>query len=84
MKLHYWTPDTGQAEVDFVIQAGGQIAPLEAKAEISVKAKSLKVFSSQYKTQLIFRTSLLPYFKGKSVTDIPLYAVSKVPEIMRG
>ena len=83
VKLHYWAPDTGQAEVDFVIQAGGQIAPLEAKAEISVKAKSLKVFSSQYKTPLIFRTSLLPYFKGKNVTDIPLYAVSKVPEIMR-
>lgn len=83
VKLHYWAPDTGQAEVDFVIQAGGQIAPLEAKAEISVKAKSLKVFSSRYRTPRIFRTSLLPYFEGENVTDIPLYAVSKIPDIMR-
>lgn len=83
VKIHYWAPDTGQAEVDFILQSGGQIAPLEAKAEISVKAKSLKVFSGQYKTRLIFRTSLRPYFKGENVTDIPLYAVSKVIEIMR-
>ncbi len=83
VKIHYWAPDTGQAEVDFILQSGGQVAPLEAKAEISVKAKSLKVFSSQYKTLLIFRTSLRPYFKGENVTDIPLYAVSKVIEIMK-
>ncbi len=83
VRVHYWAPDTGQAKVDFVIQTGGQIAPLEAKAEISTKAKSLKVFSAQYKTALIFRTSLLPYFKGDNVTDIPLYAVSKVIDIMR-
>lgn len=84
VRIHYWSPDTGQAEVDFIIQAGGQIAPLEAKAEISVKAKSLKVFSSQYKTNLIFRTSLRPYFNGEHVTDIPLYAISKVIDVMRG
>lgn len=82
VNLHYWTPDSGQSEVDFVIQHCGKIAPLEAKAEVSVKAKSLKVFTGRYKTSFVFRTSLLPYFKGDNVTDIPLFAVSKVLEIM--
>ena len=83
LSIHYWTPDTGQSEVDFVIQSCGKVAPLEAKAEISVKAKSLKVFTGRYKTDFIFRTSLRPYFKGDNVTDVPLFAVSKVVDIMR-
>lgn len=83
VKIHYWSPDTGIAEVDFILQAYGQIAPLEAKAEISVKAKSLKVFSGKYNTCHIFRTSLLPYHKGEIVTDIPLFAVSAILKTMK-
>lgn len=83
LSIHYWTPDAGQSEVDFVIQSCGKVAPLEAKAEISVKAKSLKVFTGRYKTDFIFRTSLRPYFRGDNLTDVPLFAVSKVIDIMR-
>ena len=83
VELHYWAPDSGQAEVDFVIQSCGKIAPLAAKAEVAVKAKSLKVFTGRYKTPFVFRTSLLPYFKGDNVTDVPLFAVSKVLDMMR-
>lgn len=83
LSIHYWTPDVGQSEVDFVIQSCGKVAPLEAKAEISVKAKSLKVFTGRYQTDFIFRTSLRPYFRGDNLTDVPLFAVSKVIDIMR-
>lgn len=82
LNIHYWSPDVGEAELDFVIETGGYVAPLEAKAEQNLKAKSLKVFSKKYKSPFIFRTSLSPYFKGDHVTDIPLFAVTKTVEMM--
>ncbi|WP_320128554.1 ATP-binding protein [uncultured Sphaerochaeta sp.] len=41
--------DRGSAEVDFVIDSGSQIIPLEVKAETNLKAKSLKVYVEKYK-----------------------------------
>ena len=35
----------GRAELGFVVQADGQAAPVEAKAEKNLKAESFKVFS---------------------------------------
>ena len=83
IELHYWSPDTGHSELDFVIQVGNDVAPLEAKAERNLKAKSLKSFSERYNTKLRFRTSMSPFVASDYVIDIPLYAVAKVPEIMR-
>lgn len=82
LKVHYWAPDVGEAELDFVIETGGYVAPLEAKAEQNLKAKSLKSFSQKYKTPYIFRTSISPYFKGDNVTDIPLFAVTKTVSLL--
>ena len=83
IELHYWSPDTGHSELDFVIQAGSVVAPLEAKAERNLKAKSLKAFSERYGAKLRFRTSMSPFVATDYVIDIPLYAVAKVPEIMK-
>ena len=82
LNIHYWSPDVGEAELDFVVETNGYFAPLEAKAEQNLKAKSLKVFTKNYKSPFIFRTSLSPYFKGDNVTDIPLFAVTKAVEMM--
>ena len=81
IELHYWDPDTGHAELDFVLQADGRIIPLEVKAEQNLKAKSLKSFADKYHPERLFRTSLSPYFKGENVTDVPLYAVSRIPSL---
>jgi len=81
IRIHYWSPDTGMAEVDFVIQLNGKVIPLEAKAERNLKAKSLKTFSQKYQPEVILRTSLEPYFKGDHVTDIPLYALSCIKDV---
>ena len=43
-EIHYWSPDTGIAEVDFVLQSSGQIIPIEVKAEQNLRAKSLVEF----------------------------------------
>jgi predicted AAA+ superfamily ATPase len=82
MSVHYWSPDTGIAELDFVLEYNAIIAPLEAKAQLNLKAKSLKSFCHRYKTSYVFRTSLSPYRKNERITDIPLYAVSNILKIM--
>ena len=81
-RLFYWDPDTGHAQVDFVLQVRDEIIPLEVKAEQNLKAKSLKVFSDRYHPRYMFRASLEKFFSGDNVTDIPLYAVSKIVEMI--
>lgn len=73
--IHYWTPDTGMAEVDFVIQLAGKIIPIEVKAEENLKAKSLKSYCDKYKPQEAIRTSMSNYRREENFTNLPLYAI---------
>ncbi len=82
IQIHYWTPDTGIAEVDFVVQFKGVIIPVEVKAEINLRAKSLVSFIRQYNTPLVIRTSLSNFAKGRTITDLPLYAIGLLPKIV--
>ena len=69
---HYWT-SSGKAEVDFVFSDGLNVYPVEAKADVNVKAKSLKVYDELYHPKKIFIASLRPYSKNGHRTFIPLY-----------
>jgi predicted AAA+ superfamily ATPase len=70
----YWTSDSGNAEVEFVIQGEKEVFPIEAKAGINTKAKSLRVYRELFNPPYAIRTSLQPYHDGENVKDIPLYA----------
>ena len=70
-----WTSDSGNAEVEFVIQGDDATYPIEAKAGINTKAKSLKTYRELFKPPFAIRTSLQPYRDGTDVKDIPLYAL---------
>ena len=70
----YWTSDSGNAEVEFVAQGEKDVFPIEAKAGINTKAKSLKVYRELFQPPCAIRTSLQPYHDGNDVKDIPLYA----------
>ena len=56
--LYYWSAEHSTAEVDFLIQCNGVIAPVEVKAEENLQAKSLKVFSEKFKPVVSVRTSM--------------------------
>lgn len=74
VEIHYWTPDVGIAELDFVVQSGQEIIPVEVKAEQHLRAKSIGVYVKHNKQSRVIRTSLSPHHKGDLVEDIPLYA----------
>lgn len=83
IKIHYWTPDEGIAEVDFVVQLNGSIVPIEVKAEVNLKAKSLAQFIKRYNTPNVIRTSLEKYFKGEKITNVPLFAIHLLPNMQK-
>ena len=70
----YWSSDSGNAEVEFVVQGEKDVFPVEAKAGINTKAKSLKVYRGLFNPPYAIRTSLQPHHEGENVKDIPLYA----------
>lgn len=70
----YWTSDSGNAEVEFIVQGEKSIFPIEVKAGINTKAKSLKTYAGLFHPPYAIRTSLQPHHNGESVKDVPLYA----------
>lgn len=76
--LYYWT-SAGKAEVDFVFALNDGVCPLEAKAGLNLKSKSLKVYNEKYKPVFLFRTSLQNLQKTGNICNYPLYAISLFP-----
>ncbi len=73
--IYYYTNDRGSCEIDFVLDAGGQSVPVEVKAEVNLKAKSLKTYREKFDPELSIRTSMADYREGDGLVDLPLYAV---------
>lgn len=79
---HYWTSG-GKAELDFVFSDGLNVYPLEAKSDINVKAKSLKVYDENYSPKQLFISSLRPHQRKDRLTYIPLYMLFALPLCIR-
>ncbi|MEG2380297.1 MAG: ATP-binding protein [Oscillospiraceae bacterium] len=78
----YWTKTP--YEVDFVIQKENDIIPLEAKAGVNVKAKSIKFYQSEYAndTPIIVRLSLKNLSLDGNILNIPLFLIDKIDKII--
>jgi len=72
---YYWTAGRGTAEVDFVIDTGNAIIPIEVKAEVNLQAKSLKTYREKFNPALSIRTSMADYKKEDWLMNLPLWAV---------
>lgn len=74
---YYWTNDRGNAEIDFLIDTGNEVVPIEVKAETNLKAKSLKTFCEKYNPKMAIRTSMTDYKQENWLLNLPLWAVEK-------
>lgn len=74
---YYWTSGNS-AEVDFVIQCGTQIVPIEVKSERNVKAKSLAEYRKKYEPVYAVKTSMRSETNGIGVLNIPLYLIGRL------
>lgn len=78
LNIYYWTAERGTAEVDFVVDNGSDVIPVEVKAEINLQAKSLKVYREKFQPKLSIRTSMADYKKEDWLLNLPLWAVESM------
>ena len=78
LELCYYTNDRGSCEVNFVVDTGGRVMPLEVKAETNLRAKSLKTYREKFSPELAIRTSMADYRKEDGLVNLPLYAIGQI------
>ncbi|HEX3029306.1 MAG TPA: ATP-binding protein [Clostridia bacterium] len=78
INTYYWTNDRNSAEVDFLIDNGEDVIPLEVKAEVNLQAKSLKTFREKFNPKISLRTSMADYKKEDWLINFPLYAIGTI------
>lgn len=79
--LYYYTNDRNSCEVDFVVDTGKDVIPVEVKAEVNLKAKSLKMYRERFSPNMSIRTSLADYKKEDWLINLPLYAIEEISKV---
>ncbi len=80
--LYYWKNVGRAAEIDFLMQYGSAVLPIEVKSGINIRSKSLAFYTSKYKPNLSIRTSLRNLKFDGNVLNVPLYAIQSLPNIL--
>jgi len=81
LNVYYYTNDRGSCEIDFVIDTGEKIIPVEVKAEVNLKAKSLKTYREKFLPEVSVRTSMSDFQKEDWLVNLPLYATEQIINI---
>ena len=71
--LFYYSRDTSNLEIDFIIQQETQIVPIEVKAEENLQSKSLKTVLQNNTEMHGVRFSMSGYREQERMTNVPLY-----------
>ncbi len=81
LNVYYYTNDRGSCEIDFVVDTGKRIVPVEVKAEVNLRAKSLKTYREKFAPEMSVRTSMADYKKEEGLVNLPLYAINQIARI---
>ena len=81
LDIYYYTNDRGSCEIDFVVDTGEKIVPVEVKAEVNLRAKSLKSYQEKFSPEISVRTSMADYKKEEWLVNLPLYAIDQITQI---
>ena len=71
-------------EIDFVLQCGMEIIPVETKGGEDKSAPTFKKYVADNHPQYAVRFSKMGYRKDGNITNIPLYLVGKTKELLEG
>jgi predicted AAA+ superfamily ATPase len=79
-QLYYWQREQrgSQAEVDYIVQSGTNVIPIEVKAGTRGAMQSLHLFMEEKKSIKGIRTSLENFGKIGNIEIYPLYAISTI------
>ncbi|MBI1862420.1 MAG: ATP-binding protein [Deltaproteobacteria bacterium] len=79
-RLYYWRSEN-IAEVDFIHSEKQRILPLEVKAGINARAKSLRYFGNRYSISPLYRTNLMNFNFSAGMANVPLYAIHRLQDL---
>lgn len=70
------------SEIDFVLQNGSDIIPVEVKGGEDKSAPSFKRYIAEYLPEYALRFSRRGYRKDGAITNLPLYLAAKTKELL--
>lgn len=70
------------SEVDFVLQYGTEIIPVEAKGGEYKSAPSFKRYVAQLQPEHALRFSKRGYRRDRAITNLPLYLARKTKDLL--
>ena len=79
--FRYWTSGN-KAEVDFLLQHGNHIYPVEVKADQNITGKSLIQYEKLYQPACRIRYSMLNLKQDGNLINIPLFLADKTKELL--
>ena len=74
-QVFYFSAADSTVEIDFLVQRGTEIVPVEVKAAENLNSKSLRTFVAAHDTLKGVRFSLAPHRDQGWMRNVPLYAV---------
>lgn len=78
---HYFAP-TSTNEIDFIIQNGMNIIPIEVKSGESIQSNSFRNYIKERKPETAVRISTLGYERQDGLINVPLYLIEKLKELI--
>lgn len=77
-RLYYWYRTGANAEVDYVVQRGEEIIPIEVKASVKGGMKSMQSFLAFQGGTVGIRVSMENFSRYQNIQVVPLYAVCTI------
>lgn len=78
LNVYYYTNERGSCEIDFLMDNGETVIPVEVKAEVNLRAKSLRTYHDKYNPEVSIRTSMADYKEEDWLINLPLYAIDEI------
>lgn len=72
----YYSAENSRMEIDFIVQKGDEVIPIEVKAEENLRAKSLRSYCEKYKPKTAVRFSMSDYREQDWMVNVPLYEIN--------
>ena len=84
-KLYFWERSKvgSMAEIDYVVNIGGRIIPIEVKAGKTGRMRSLKQFLATKPSTLGLRISTEPLALEGNILSVPLYMIRQIERLIQ-
>jgi len=79
--LRYWTSGN-QAELEFLVQHGNDVVPVDAKAGTSISSKSLAEYNRRFSPRLRLRYSMRNLTLDGTLLNIPLFLADRTNDLL--